>query len=264
MYNSWDSRKSPLMGFNMKQPWCSTLKRGLHNDMTSFITFPSAPIGAKYFNNPNFVNENNPSLLRHPDFYKPVTKLVSSTTQKSPVESSQQKPPEMKKKRKRKRRNRKKNKKTSETVKTDESPLPELTKSFKSISVQPSCEVEVAKNAFRTRVPSVCESEDSFIVFDDRGAEEDKESAIESDEEVVVEESTEVSENEGMSSDCCIPHKKVSIFYNSVAYSIYFSFVKKQFVIFAIDMLTLLPIFLICDYKFAKSSYIAPGMWHIF
>lgn len=209
MYNSWSDRKTPLMGFHVSQSWCSTLKRGLHNRMEEILTFPAPPMGGKSFNNPNFVNENNPSLLRHQVFYLPVTKHCEpvSDQQESLIEPPQQ---EMKKKRKRKRRNRKRNKKNSEIVKTEDTVMPELTRCFKTISVQPSSKTALAKSGFRTRVPSICESEDSFIVFEDRGADEAKESAIESDGELVIEGSTEVSENEGMSSDSWIPRKKVS------------------------------------------------------
>lgn len=66
--------------------------------------------------------------------------------------------------------------------------------------------------ALRARVPSICESEDSFIVFED-GGDDEFESSIESDGMVVVEVSTEVSDNEGMSSDSSTPRKKVSVFY---------------------------------------------------
>lgn len=222
MYNSLTNRRTtttPLMGINnLSKSWYPTAKSGFHTEMNGFLTLhTAAPIGAKCFDNPNFVNGNNPSLLRHQDFYHPpVTKFCK----KSPVEApppppSPPPPPEMKmkKKRKRKRRNRRKNKKTTnhnQIVKTDEFPMPELTKSFKDISVE---QPELA----RPRLPSVCESEDSFIVFDDGVADNNndddddgQESAIESDIEVVFEESTEVSENEGMSSDSYTPRKKVS------------------------------------------------------
>lgn len=222
MYNSCGGRKTPLMGFNVTQSWCPTMTRGLHNHMdhkTSYMdklfAFSPPPLGAnKSFTNPNFVNEKNPSLLRHPsDIYHPppVTKPNNNhQQQKSPVEP----PQEMKKKRKRKRRNRKRNKKTSGGgVKTEENTMPELTNYFKSFTMQAPLEVEnMARAALRTRVPSICESEDSFIVFED-GADEDVESSIESDGVVVVEESTEVSDNEEMSSDCSTPRKKVSVFY---------------------------------------------------
>lgn len=213
MYNNWKS--APVMGLNFGQPWCSTLKRGLHSEMGGFLNISTAPIrGGKCFTNPNFINGNNPSLLRHQQIYQTVTKnseqLVTDNNKKSPVETPPQKPPkEMKKKRKRKRKNRKKNNRKQNDdiqVKTDESPIPELTKSFNNITVDRSPS-ELARS--RMRVPSICESEDSFIVFEDRGV-DDGESAIESDCEIVVDESTEVSENEGMSSDSCIPHKKVS------------------------------------------------------
>lgn len=214
MYNTLGSRKATLLGFDMK-PWCSSLKRDLHRDMAGFMSglpFPAAPVGGKCFNNPNFVNGNNPSLLRQGDVY--VTKQPEQLVKKSAVPNDPpQKQQEMsKRKRKRKRRNKRKHKTTTDLSKA-ETPMPELTKSFECVSVQPIKEIQLARQAFRTRVPSICESEDSFIVFDDRGA-EDEESAIETDgdgEVAFVDESTEVSESEGMSSDSCTPHKKVSV-----------------------------------------------------
>lgn len=187
MLNSWEGRKQPLMGFK----WYPTFKRGLHSEMGGFmttITFPAtaaaAAGGSKCFNNPNFVNRNNPSLLKHQDFY--VThqaELVKIPNDPTPPPQKQEM---SKRKRKRKRKNKKKNKQSADLKKTESPPIPELTKSFKCISVGPSR---------KTRLPSVCESEDSFIVFDETDG---------------VDESTEVSETEGLSSsDSCIPHKKV-------------------------------------------------------
>lgn len=198
MLNGWDGRKQPLMGFNLRQSCYPTYKRCLHSEMGSFMTTFALPAsgGSKCFNNPNFVNENNPSLLRHQDYYNNVTtndraELVKKSV--VPNDPPTQKREMTKRKRKRKRKNKKKNKQTADLKNTESPPMPELTKSFKCISVGPS-----QMERCRTRVPSVCESEDSFIVFD-----------YGDDETDGVDESTEVSETEGLSSDSCIPHKKV-------------------------------------------------------
>lgn len=140
----------------------------------------AGPLPGKTFTNPNFVNANHPKLM-------PQTGRCDL---RPSVAVDEKTGPETAGKRKRKRRRSRKKKDKTAQAKTTEPSMPELTRSFECFSV-------------RGRIPSVCDSEDSFIVFDDRK----DDSAVESDG--IAEGSTEVSETEGTSSDSCVPHKRV-------------------------------------------------------
>lgn len=211
MLSTWEVSKEHIMGLNLRQPFGPMSKGVVYTPMRGYMMFPSAPVEGKYFANPNFVNGNNPSLLGRKDFYRTAKETKEELVTTTEVQQKQQQQQEVnKRRRKRGRRNRRKNKQTAiTTTNKKESRVPQLTESFRNISVRQEIQKEAVKEASRTRVPSLSESEDSFIVFDDQGA-EDEESAIESDPELTVEESTEVSETDGASSDSCIPQKKVS------------------------------------------------------
>lgn len=203
MWSSLGTKKMP--GINNLVTMGITGLPLLKGPTASFSSF--APFPAKTFANPNFVNKNHPrrhnsqNSFPEPSNYSEDDEKVTGKQddrQETVPEETEQKKMSNTKKRRKKRSRKGKKKEHGPTVRQlckqsmeidiseeenvdsgEETEIPSIhSRTIDIMSLVPEQKVAVAvsytstesvmpKQLFRSRVPSLCESEDSFIVFDD-------------------------------------------------------------------------------------------------